>query len=80
MFFVTLFVLFSNVDNFESGRLILYSYYLISALGGVTLAFWISLEERRFEKYSTKAKTLENRLVTLEEKIKIIQHRSKAKN
>jgi hypothetical protein len=80
MFFVTLFILFSNGRNFESSGLILYSYYLISALGGVTLVYWISLEERQLEKYSTKAKILEDRLETLEEKIKIILHRSKLQN
>lgn len=80
MFFVTLSIIFINGDNLESSRLILYSYYLISALGGLTLAFWISLEERRFEKYSKKARALENRLKTLEEKIKTIQYRSKVKN
>lgn len=80
MFFVTLYIIFSNGNNFENSRIILYSYYLISSLGGVTLAFWFSLEERRLEKYSTKAKILEDRLKSLEEKIKIILHRSNVKD
>jgi len=79
MFFVTLYIIFSNGSNFESNRIILYSYYLISSLGGVTLASWLSLEERRLEKYSTKAKILEERLLTLEEKIKMIQNKFKEK-
>jgi len=79
MFFVTLYIIFSNGSNFESSMFILYSYYLISSLGGVTLAFWLSLEERRLEKYSTKAKILEERLMTLEEKIKMIQNKFKEK-
>jgi hypothetical protein len=80
MFFVTIYIIFSNGSNLESGRVILYSYYLISSLGGMTLAFWFSLEERRLEKYSTKAKILEEKLLTLEEKIKMIQNRFKEKN
>ena len=79
MFFVTLYIIFSNGSNFESSKIILYSYYLISSLGGVTLAFWLSLEERRLEKYSTKAKILEERLMNLEEKIKMIQNKFKEK-
>jgi len=79
MFFVTLFIILSNGSNFESSRLILYTYYLITAVGGVTLAYWISLEERQLEKYSRKAKILEDRLIALEEKIKLIRHRSKVK-
>jgi len=73
MFFVTLFVLFTNVVNFESNKLILCGYYAISALGGVTLAFWILLEEKRLEKYSTKTNLLEKRLIALEEKIKLMK-------
>lgn len=70
MFFVTLFILFSNVVNFESNKLILCGYYAISALGGVTLTFWILLEEKRLQKYSKKANILEKRLIALEETIK----------
>jgi len=80
MFFVTLFILFSNLGNFENSKFVLYIYYLISALGGVTLVYWISLEERRLEKYLTKAKILEDRLKSLEEKIKIILHRPNVKD
>ena len=73
MFFVTLFILFSNVVNFESNKLILCGYYAISALGGVTLTFWILLDEKRLEKYSTKANVLEKRLIALEETIKLLK-------
>ena len=73
MFFVTLFVLFSNVVNFESNKLILCGYYAISALSGVTLTFWILLDEKRLEKYSTKANVLEKRLIALEETIKLMK-------
>lgn len=71
--------MFSNGNNFKSSQIIFYSYYLISSLGGLTLAFWLFLEERRLEKYSSKAKILEDRLLTLEEKIKSVQNRFKEK-
>lgn len=73
MFFATVFIFFSNVVDFESNKLILCGYYAITALGGVTLTFWILLAEKRLEKYSTKANVLEKRLIALEETIKLMK-------
>jgi hypothetical protein len=79
MFFVTLSILFGLWGNLEVNGFILYCYYSISSLGGVTLAFWISMEERRLENYATKVRILEDRLTYMEEKIRIIRDKSKVK-
>ena len=71
----TLYVLNSFRGQMETWNLILNVYYLIMGFSGVVIAFWIAIDGKRLERYSSNIRNLEKKLVTLERKIKIIKPR-----
>ncbi len=70
---VTVYFLFSPRNMLDAWRLPLYCYYIVSGIGGVTLASWVALDGKRIEGYATKIKMLEQKLTALEKKIRIIK-------
>ena len=78
MIFVTLYVLMFPSNILEAWRLPIYTYYMVCGFGGVILALWIGLDGKRIERYATKIKNLEEKLVALEKKIRIIKPKKKS--
>jgi hypothetical protein len=70
---VTVYFLFSPRSLLEAWRLPLFGYYIVSGIGGVTLALWVALDGKRIQGYASKIKTLEEKLTALEKKIRIIK-------
>jgi len=79
MIFVTVFVLSTYWGQLQEWWLLLYSYYVILGGSGVIIALWIALDGKRLEKYSVKIRKLEQKLIELDRKIKLIGPRDKPK-
>ena len=80
MIFVTAYVLNSFWGQMEDWWLSLYSYYLILGLSGVAIALWIAIDGKRLERYASKIRELEKKLITIEKKIKFIKPRTQKKS
>ena len=73
MIFATLYVLNGQWAEMEEWMLTLYMYYVILGLSGVSIALWIAIDGKRLERYATHIKNLEEKLIELEKKIKLIK-------
>ena len=80
MIFATVYVLNSLWGNLETWRLALYSYYIVAGFCGVAIALWIGIDGKRLERYAVKIRSLEEKLVALEKKIRIIKPRTTEKS
>jgi predicted membrane protein len=80
MIFATVYVLNSLWGQLETWSLTLYIYYIILGLCGVAIAFWIAIDGKRLERYASKIRDLEKKLIELEKKIRIIKPRNKEKS
>ena len=80
MIFATVYVLNSLWGNLETWRLALYSYYIVAGFCGVAIALWIDIDGKRLERYAVKIRSLEEKLVALEKKIRIIKPRTQEKS
>jgi len=77
MIFVTIFVLSSYWGQLQDFWLVLYSYYMILGCSGVIIAAWIAIDGKRLQNYSVKIRNLEQKLIILDKKIKLIGPREK---
>lgn len=68
--------LWGKVENWIST---LYIYYIIVGISGVVLALWIGIDGKRLQRYATKMKNLEEKLIALDQKIRTIKPGSKEK-
>jgi predicted membrane protein len=73
MIFATAYVLSSLWGQLETWSLALYIYYMILGLSGVAIAFWIAIDGKRLELYSANVRKMEEKLIELEKKIRIIK-------
>jgi hypothetical protein len=73
MIFATLYVLNSQWLQMEEWMLALYIYYVILGLSGVSIALWIAIDGKRLERYAAHIKKLEEKLIELEKKIRLIK-------
>jgi hypothetical protein len=76
MIFATIYVLGSMWGQLETWNLTLYIYYIILGCSGVAIAYWIAADGKRLERYDTIVKKMEEKLVVLEKKIRIIKPRN----
>ncbi len=79
MIFATVYVLNSLWGQTETWNLVLYIYYLILGLSGVVIASWIAIDGKRLERYAANIRKMEEKLIELEKKIRIIKPRNKEK-
>ena len=77
MIFITVFVLSNYWGEFQDFWLLLYGYYVILGCSGVIMAAWIGIDGNRLQKYATKMQKLEQKLIDLEKKIRLILPREK---
>jgi predicted membrane protein len=77
MILATVYVLNSILGQLETWNLVLYIYYLILGLSGVAIAYWIAVDGKRLEHYATKIRKMEEKLIELEKKIRIIKPHNK---
>ena len=75
MILATVYILNSFGGQLEAWRLPLYSYYLIMGISGVAIAYWIAIDGKRLERYAANIEELENKLLKLEQRIKIMKPR-----
>ena len=73
MILATIYVLNGLWGQLEEWMLALYAYYIILGLSGVAIAFWIAIDGKRLEHYAVNIKKLEEKLIALEKKIRIIK-------
>jgi hypothetical protein len=73
MIFATIYILNSQWGQIEDWILPLYIYYIILGLSGVSLAAWIAIDGKRLERYAAHIKKLEEKLIALEKKIRLIK-------
>ena len=76
MILATVYVLNGLWGQLEEWMLALYAYYFIVGLSGVAIAFWIAVDGKRLERYAVNIKKLEEKLIALEKKIRIIKPNS----
>ena len=76
MIFLTVYLLNSIWGQTEEWLLTVYTYYLVLGFSGVSIALWIAIDGKRLERYAANIKKLEEKLSSLEKKIKIIKPRS----
>ena len=79
MIFATAYVLNSLCGQLETWNLILYIYYMILGLSGIAIALWIAIDGKRLERYAANLRKMEEKLVELEKKIRIIKPRNQEK-
>ncbi|MGD9131355.1 MAG: hypothetical protein PVH73_07265 [Candidatus Bathyarchaeota archaeon] len=80
MIFVTAYVLNNLWGQLETLNLILYIYYMILGLSGIAIALWIAIDGKRLERYAANVRKMEEKLVELEKKIRIIKPRNQEKS
>jgi len=73
MIFATAYVLNSLWGQLETWSLTLYIYYIILGLSGVAIAFWIAIDGKRLERYAANVRKMEEKLIALEKKIRVIK-------
>jgi hypothetical protein len=73
MIFATIYVLNSFGGQLETWRLALYSYYMLMGLSGIAIAYWIAIDGKHLQHYSSNIERMEKRLLELEQRIKIIK-------
>ena len=59
---------------------ILYIYYVVLGFSGVAMAFWIAIDGKRLEHYAANLRKMEEKLIELEKKIRIIKPRNPGKS
>lgn len=79
MIIVTIYLMSGQYGHMENWSLAIYIYYLILGIAGMILAVWMALDGKRLERYATNMKKLEEKLIELEKKIRIITPRNKEK-
>ena len=79
MILATAYVLNSLWGQLETWNLILYIYYMILGLSGIAIALWIAIDGKRLERYAANVRKMEEKLVELEKKIRIIKPRNQEK-
>jgi len=80
MIFATVYVLNSLWGQLETWKLTLYIYYLILGLSGVAIAYWIAIDGKRLERYAVNIRKLEEKLIELEKRIRVIKPRTPEKS
>ena len=73
MILLTAYVLSSLWGQLETWSLALYIYFMILGLSGVAIAFWIAIDGKRLELYAANVRKLEEKLIEVEKKIRIIK-------
>ena len=73
MICVTVYVLSSLWGQLEEWMLAIYVYYIILAFSGISLAAWIAIDGKRLERYAVNIRKLEEKLIAVEKKIRIIK-------
>lgn len=73
MIFATIYVLVNLWGQLQTWNLILYIYYVILGCSGIAIAYWIAIDGKRLERYAAIAKKMEEKLLALEKKIRIIK-------
>ena len=76
MILLTAYVLSSLWGQLETWSLALYIYFMILGLSGVAIAFWIAIDGKRLERYAANIRKMEEKLIELEKKIRIIKPRN----
>ena len=76
MILVTVYLLNSFWGQTEDWLLTVYFYYLILGFSGASIALWIAIDGKRLERYASNIKKLEEKLGSLEKKIKMIKPRN----
>lgn len=76
MILATIYVLNSQWTQLEEWMLTLYIYYVILGFSGVSIAAWVAIDGKRLERYATTIKKLEEKLIALEKKIRLIKPRN----
>ncbi len=79
MLFATIYALITLWGKVENWISTLYIYYIIVGFSGVVLALWIGIDGKRLERYATKMKKLEQKLIALDQKIRILKPENKEK-
>lgn len=79
MIFATVYVLGNLWGQLEMWSLVLYIYYVILGCSGVAVAFWIAVDGKRLERYAAIVRKMEDKLVELEKKIRIIKPHNQEK-
>ena len=79
MLFATIYALNNLWGKVENWISTLYIYYIIVGFSGVVLALWIGIDGKRLERYATKMKKLEQKLIALDQKIRILKPENKEK-
>jgi len=77
MIFITIFVLSTYWGQLQDFWLLLYSYYVILGCSGVIISAWIAIDGKRLQNYAVKIRKLEQKLIDLEKKIRLIVPRKK---
>ena len=77
MIFVTIFVLSSYWGKLQDFWLLLYSYYMILGCSGVMISAWIAIDGKRLQNYAVRIRKLEQKLIILDKKIKLIRPHEK---
>jgi len=77
MIFMTIFVLSSYWGQLQDFWLLLYSYYVILGFSGIIISAWIAIDGKRLQNYAIKIRKLEQKLIDLEKKIRLIAPRKK---
>jgi hypothetical protein len=73
MICATVYVLNSLWGQLEEWMLALYVYYIILGFSGMSLAAWIAIDGKRLERYAVNIKKLEEKLIALEKKIRLLK-------
>jgi len=73
MICATVYVLNSLWGQLEEWMLALYVYYIILGFSGISLAAWIAIDGKRLERYAVNIKKLEEKLIALEKKIRLLK-------
>lgn len=80
MVILTVYLLNVYWVEMEEWWMAVYGYYLILGFSGMAISVWMALDGRRLERYATNMKKLEEKLILLEKKIRIIKPRNNDKS
>lgn len=76
MIIVTIYLMSGYYEHVGNWPPAVYTYYLILGISGMVIASWIAIDGKRLEHYAANMKTLEEKLIELEKKIRIIRPRT----
>ena len=70
---VTLYLLKGAWWQMNDWFLAIYIYYMILGVSGVVIALWIAIDGKRLDRYAQKIRALEEKLISVEQKIRSIK-------